>query len=99
MYAVYARPCGRWERGKKAQPLPLIRLQTILGAKRCCDFCQIILYPALSFQIMFETFNVPAMYVAIQAVLSLYASGRTTGKFGLWRHSLIHHVPKSLTFL
>uniref|UniRef100_F7FL35 Actin alpha 1, skeletal muscle n=1 Tax=Ornithorhynchus anatinus TaxID=9258 RepID=F7FL35_ORNAN len=27
-------------------------------------------------QIMFETFNVPAMYVAIQAVLSLYASGR-----------------------
>jgi len=30
-------------------------------------------------QIMFETFNVPAVYVAIQAVLSLYASGRTTG--------------------
>jgi len=30
-------------------------------------------------QIMFETFNCPAMYVAIQAVLSLYASGRTTG--------------------
>jgi actin len=29
--------------------------------------------------IMFETFNVPAMYVSIQAVLSLYASGRTTG--------------------
>ena len=26
-----------------------------------------------------QTFNVPAMYVAIQAVLSLYASGRTTG--------------------
>jgi len=30
-------------------------------------------------QIMFETFSVPNMYVAIQAVLSLYASGRTTG--------------------
>merc|ERR1712038_2127763 len=28
---------------------------------------------------MFETFNVPSMYVGIQAVLSLYASGRTTG--------------------
>ncbi|CAF3700528.1 unnamed protein product [Rotaria socialis] len=30
-------------------------------------------------QILFEQFNTPAMYVAIQAVLSLYASGRTTG--------------------
>jgi actin-related protein len=30
-------------------------------------------------QIMFETFNTPSFYVAIQAVLSLYASGRTTG--------------------
>lgn len=30
-------------------------------------------------QIMFETLDAPAMYVAIQAVLSLYASGRTTG--------------------
>lgn len=30
-------------------------------------------------QVMFETFQVPAMYVSIQAVLSLYASGRTTG--------------------
>ncbi|OBA26716.1 actin-domain-containing protein [Hanseniaspora valbyensis NRRL Y-1626] len=30
-------------------------------------------------QILFETFNVPAFYVSIQAVLSLYSSGRTTG--------------------
>jgi actin len=30
-------------------------------------------------QIMFESFSVPAMYVNIQAVLSLYAAGRTTG--------------------
>ena len=30
-------------------------------------------------KIMFETFNVPAMFVANQAVLSLYASLRTTG--------------------
>ncbi|KAJ4277070.1 actin [Fusarium oxysporum] len=30
-------------------------------------------------QIFFETFNSPAFYVSIQAVLSLYASGRTTG--------------------
>ncbi|KAH0792005.1 Actin/actin-like protein [Histomonas meleagridis] len=30
-------------------------------------------------QLQFETFNVPAFYVGIQAVLSLYSSGRTTG--------------------
>jgi actin beta/gamma 1 len=30
-------------------------------------------------QIMFETFYVPAFYLSIQAFLSLYASGRTTG--------------------
>jgi actin-related protein len=30
-------------------------------------------------QIMFETFNVPAMYVANQGALSLYSAGRTTG--------------------
>ncbi|XP_061189472.1 actin-3, muscle-specific-like [Saccostrea echinata] len=30
-------------------------------------------------QIMFETFNVPGFYVSIQAVLSLYGSGKTTG--------------------
>ena len=28
---------------------------------------------------MFETFNTPAFDVSIQAILSLYASGRTTG--------------------
>ncbi|XP_034321796.2 actin-1 [Magallana gigas] len=30
-------------------------------------------------QIMFETFNVPGFYVSIQAVLSLYGAGKTTG--------------------
>lgn len=30
-------------------------------------------------QIMFETFNVPALYVSSTAVLALFASGRTTG--------------------
>lgn len=30
-------------------------------------------------EIMFEHFGTPALYVSIQAVLSLYASGRTTG--------------------
>lgn len=31
-------------------------------------------------QIMFETFDIPAMYVAIQPVLYLYSTGLTTGK-------------------
>ncbi|KAH7645183.1 Alpha-centractin [Dermatophagoides farinae] len=30
-------------------------------------------------EIFFETFNVPALFISIQAVLSLYATGRTTG--------------------
>ena len=30
-------------------------------------------------EIMFETYNVQGFYIAIQAVLSLYANGRTTG--------------------
>ncbi|KAF4572900.1 Actin-2 [Pleurotus pulmonarius] len=30
-------------------------------------------------QIFFETFNVPALFCSVQAVLSLYSSGRTTG--------------------
>jgi actin-related protein len=44
-------------------------------------------------QIMFETFNVPAMYVAIQAVLSLYASGRTVGVVMDSGDGVSHTVP------
>lgn len=49
-------------------------------------------------QIMFETFNVPAMYVAIQAVLSLYASGRTTGKINIPFRFFFHPGPSSSPF-
>merc|ERR1711875_14470 len=44
-------------------------------------------------QIMFETFNMPAMFVSIQAVLSLYASGRTTGLVEDIGDGVTHIVP------
>lgn len=42
---------------------------------------------------MFETFHTPAVYVAIQAVLSLYASGRTTGIVLDTGDGVTHAVP------
>lgn len=30
-------------------------------------------------EIMFDTFNVPSIFISIQSVLSLYSSGSTTG--------------------
>ena len=44
-------------------------------------------------QVMFETFNTPAMYIAIQAVLSLYASGRNTGIVVEFGYGVSHIVP------
>jgi actin beta/gamma 1 len=44
-------------------------------------------------QIMFETFNTPAVYVAIQAVLSLYALGRSTGMVLDSGDGVSHAVP------
>lgn len=44
-------------------------------------------------QILFETFNVPACYVSIQAVLSLYSSGRTTGLVMDSGDGVTHVVP------
>jgi actin, other eukaryote len=44
-------------------------------------------------QIMFEVFNVPKFYVQIQAVLALYASGRTTGIVVDSGDGVTHTVP------
>ncbi|KAI3506425.1 hypothetical protein L1887_28783 [Cichorium endivia] len=44
-------------------------------------------------QIIFETFNFPAMYIAIDVVLSLYASGRTTGLVLASGEGVTHTVP------
>ncbi|KAK3090446.1 hypothetical protein FSP39_011940 [Pinctada imbricata] len=44
-------------------------------------------------QIMFESFNTPAMYLAKQAVLPLYASGKTTGVVLDSGEGVTHAVP------
>lgn len=44
-------------------------------------------------EIMFDTFNVPAFYVAIQAVMSLYSAGRTTGLVVDSGDGVSHTVP------
>nr|XP_019532457.2 actin-like [Aedes albopictus] len=44
-------------------------------------------------QIMFETFSCPAVYMANQAVLSLYAAGRTSGIVLDCGHDVSHIVP------
>ena len=44
-------------------------------------------------QIMFETFNTPSFYTAIDAVLSLYASGRTSGVVLSIGDGVTHTVP------
>ncbi len=44
-------------------------------------------------QVMFETFNTPAFYVAIQAVLSLYSSGRMNGLVVESGDGVTHTVP------
>jgi len=44
-------------------------------------------------QIMFETFEVPNCYVAIQAVMSLYSAGRTTGCVVDSGDGVTHTVP------
>jgi len=44
-------------------------------------------------QLMFEKFHVPKVYIALQAVLSLYAAGRTTGLVVESGDGVTHTVP------
>ena len=44
-------------------------------------------------EIFYETFNVPSLYISLQAVLSLYASGRTTGLVLDSGDGVTHTVP------
>lgn len=44
-------------------------------------------------QILFETFNAPAMYLGIDAVLALYETGRTTGLVANLGEGVTHTVP------
>ena len=44
-------------------------------------------------QIMFEVFNVPCLYVSVQAVLALYSNGRTTGVVVDSGDGVSHTVP------
>jgi len=44
-------------------------------------------------QLMFETFQVQGLYVAIQAVLSLYSNGRTTGMVVDSGDGVTHTIP------
>ena len=44
-------------------------------------------------QVFFETFNVPALYMSVQAILSLYSSGRTTGVVLDSGDGVTHAVP------
>ncbi|XP_033060446.1 actin-like isoform X2 [Trachypithecus francoisi] len=44
-------------------------------------------------QVLFETFNIPALYLANQGVLSLYASGQTSGLTVESGEGMTHFVP------
>merc|ERR1719263_16755 len=63
---------------------PLLLTEAPLNASSHRDRCA---------EVLFETFNVPALYVAPQAILSLYASGRTTGLVLDVGDGVAHAVP------
>lgn len=63
---------------------PVLLTEAPLNPKRHREKCV---------QIFFETYNCPALYMSIQAVLALYASGRTTGVVLDIGDGVSHSVP------
>lgn len=63
---------------------PVLLTETVLNLKSNRD---------KMIELMFECFNIPSLYIAIQPVLSLYASGRTTGIVYDSGHSTSYVVP------
>ncbi|ODV98453.1 hypothetical protein PACTADRAFT_48214 [Pachysolen tannophilus NRRL Y-2460] len=53
-----------------AEEHPILLTEAPLNPSRHREKCS---------EIFFETFNIPALYISVQAVLALYSSGRTTG--------------------
>lgn len=78
---LYSRASWRWVLPTPGlvslDPQPAARCTHEHGGSVCHLASQ---HANLPPQILFETFNFPAMYTANQAVLSLYASGRTSGE-------------------
>lgn len=66
------------------QKYPVLQTYTLLNPKANCEKMT---------QIMFVTFNTSAMYVAIQAMLSLYTAGHTTGIVMGSGDGVTHTVP------
>ena len=56
-------------------PLPPLKLLGGAGPPGPSFFLRLWLMLILSLQVMFETFNIPALHVGIEAVLAAYASG------------------------
>eukprot|EP00300_Choanocystis_sp_HF-7_P017006 c19609_g1_i1.p1 GENE.c19609_g1_i1~~c19609_g1_i1.p1 ORF type:complete len:483 (-),score=109.84 c19609_g1_i1:92-1540(-) len=83
--------------------MELLWQHTFYDVLRCCPEDQPLLMtePPLNplrnrermAQIMFESFAIPAAFVAIQAVLALYASGKTTGAVLDIGDGVAHSVP------
>lgn len=84
MERVWAYAFGDEGLGVPSDAHPLLLTEAPLNAARHREHCA---------EVLFEHFNVPALYLAPQAILSLYASGRTTGLVVDVGDGVSHAVP------